>query len=305
MARATRADSRPVSGIVLVDKPAGLTSNRVLQQIKRLFHARKAGHTGTLDPLATGMLPVCLGAATRVTGLMLDASKSYRVTAEFGIATETGDAAGSIVERRPADEPERSALVAALARFQGRTLQTPPMYSALKHEGRRLYELARQGKRVERQPREIEIFDLVLESVTWPRVTLFVHCSKGTYVRSLVADVAAALGSIAHVQALRRTAVGPFDESQMHSVEMLERAAGEGVESLDRCLLPIDAALQDRPSIRISEAEALALRQGRRIVVRTPEVGQGVRVYDPVGTLVGLGDLSAAGELRSACIFPA
>jgi tRNA pseudouridine55 synthase len=305
MARTARADSRPVSGIVLVDKPAGLTSNRVLQQVKRLFRARKAGHTGTLDPLATGLLPVCLGAATRVTGLMLDASKRYQVTAEFGIATDTGDAAGSVVERRAARKPDDSELTAALAQFRGRILQTPPMYSALKHEGRRLYELARQGKQVERPPREVEIFDIVLESVAWPRMTLSVHCSKGTYIRSLVTDIAATLGSVAHVQALRRTAVGPFDETQMHAMETLERLAGEGADSLDRCLLPIDAALQDRPSIRISEAEAAALRQGRRIVVRTPASGPSVRVYDPVGTLVGLGDLSATGELRPDCIFPA
>jgi tRNA pseudouridine55 synthase len=250
------------------------------------------------------MLPVCLGAATRVSGLMLDASKRYRVTAEFGIATETGDAAGSIIERRAADEPARSALIAALAKFQGRILQTPPMYSALKHEGRRLYELARQGKRVERQPREVELFEFVLESVSWPRLNLFVHCSKGTYIRSLVTDFAAALGTIAHVQSLRRTGVGPFDESQMQTMEMLERAAGEGLEELDRCLLPIDSALQDRPAIRVSEAEALALRQGRRIIVPAAGSWKGVRVYDPVGTLVGLGDLSDAGELRSACIFP-
>jgi tRNA pseudouridine55 synthase len=304
MARGTRADTRLVSGIVLLDKPTGLTSNRALQQARRLFRARKAGHTGTLDPLATGMLPVCLGAATRVSGLMLDASKRYRVTAEFGIATETGDAAGSIIERRAADEPARSALIAALAKFQGRILQTPPMYSALKHEGRRLYELARQGKRVERQPREVELFEFVLESVSWPRLNLFVHCSKGTYIRSLVTDFAAALGTIAHVQSLRRTGVGPFDESQMQTMEMLERAAGEGLEELDRCLLPIDSALQDRPAIRVSEAEALALRQGRRIIVPAAGSWKGVRVYDPVGTLVGLGDLSDAGELRSACIFP-
>lgn len=304
MARATRTDTRPVCGIVLLDKPAGLTSNRALQQVKRLFRARKAGHTGTLDPLATGMLPVCLGAATRVTGLMLDASKRYRVTAEFGVATETGDAAGRVIERCVADDPGRSKLIEALARFQGRILQTPPMYSALKHKGRRLYELARQGKQVEREPREVELFELAIESVAWPRLTLFVHCSKGTYIRSLVTDLAAALGTIAHVQSLRRTGVGPFDESRMQKMATLEQAAAEGVESLDRWLLPIDAALQDRPAIRISEAEALALRQGRRIVVPKPEGGQSVRVYDPDGMLVGLGDLSAAGELKPACIFP-
>ena len=304
MDRAPRADTRPVSGIVLVDKPAGLTSNRVLQKTKRLFRARKAGHTGTLDPLATGMLPVCLGAATRVTGLMLDASKRYRVTAEFGVATDTGDAAGRVIERSVAPEPPRSDIDAVLARMHGRILQTPPMYSALKQDGRRLYELARQGKSVEREPREVELFEIVLEDVAWPRLTLFVHCSKGTYIRSLVTDMAVALGTLAHVQALRRTGVGPFDESQVLTLEALEQAAAEGVESLDRNLLPIDAALQDRPAVQVSAADALALRQGRRIVVTPSEGGPSVRIYDPVGTLVGLGELSGSGELRPACIFP-
>ena len=304
MDRAPRADTRPVSGIVLVDKPAGLTSNRVLQKTKRLFRARKAGHTGTLDPLATGMLPVCLGAATRVTGLMLDASKRYRVTAEFGVATDTGDAAGRVIERSVAPEPPRSDIDAVLARMHGRILQTPPMYSALKQDGRRLYELARQGKSVEREPREVELFEIVLEDVAWPRLTLFVHCSKGTYIRSLVTDMAGALGTLAHVQALRRTGVGPFDESQMLTLEALQQAAAEGIESLDRNLLPIDAALQDRPAVQVSAADALALRQGRRIAVTPSEGGPSVRIYDPVGTLVGLGELSGSGELRPTCIFP-
>lgn len=304
MAGAARAGTRPVCGIVLVDKPGGLTSNRVLQRTKRLFLARKAGHTGTLDPLATGMLPVCLGAATRVTGLMLDASKRYRVTAEFGAATDTGDAAGNVIERREAPEPPRSVLESTLAGFQGQILQTPPMYSALKHDGRRLYELARQGRSVDRAARPVSVFEIVLESLDWPRLTFFVHCSKGTYVRSLVTDIATALGSLAHVQSLRRTTVGPFGESRMVTLEALEVAAMEGIEALDRHLLPIDAALQDRPAIHVSAADALALRQGRRILVATEECGQGIRIYDPVGTLVGLGELTAAGELRSDCIFP-
>lgn len=304
MAGAPRAGSRPVAGIVLVDKPGGLTSNRVLQRTKRLFLARKAGHSGTLDPLATGMLPVCLGAATRVTGLMLDASKRYRVTAEFGAATDTGDAAGSVVERREAPEPPRSLIESTLAGFQGQILQTPPMYSALRHEGRRLYELARQGRTVDRAPRAVSIFEIVLESLDWPRMTFVVHCSKGTYIRSLVSDIAMALGALAHVQSLRRTAVGPFGESGMITLEALELAATQGLEALDRHLLPIDAALQDRPAIQVSAADARALRQGRRIVVPTQECGQGVRIYDPAGTLVGLGELTAAGDLKPDCIFP-
>jgi tRNA pseudouridine55 synthase len=303
MTSVKRADTRQISGIVLVDKPGGLTSNRVLQRIKRLFRAQKAGHTGTLDPLATGMLPICLGAATRVSGLMLDASKRYRVIAEFGLATDTGDAEGSVTERRDVEAPSLDRLTAAVNELRGPILQTPPMYSALKRGGRPLYELARKGQSVERVPRPVEIFELEVEALDWPRVTLFVHCSKGTYIRTLVGDLATALGAPGHVQALRRLAVGTFDESQMVPIEMLEQAAGEGLESLDRLLLPIDAALQGRPAIKVNAADALALRQGRRIVAEAGAQELSVRVYDPDGTLVGLGELSS-GELRPSCIFP-
>jgi tRNA pseudouridine55 synthase len=250
------------------------------------------------------MLPVCLGAATRVSGLMLGASKRYRVTAEFGLATDTGDAEGAVIERRASVEFPLQAVHLVLASFRGPILQTPPMYSALKQGGRPLYELARQGKLVERAPRRIEIFEIVVEQLAWPRLTLSVHCSKGTYIRSLVTDIAAELGALAHVQALRRIAVGPYGESQMITMEALDLAARDGLEAIDRCLLPIDSALQDRPAISVSVADALALRQGRRILVRQTDGGPTVRVYDPVGTLVGLGEVSGSGELKPSCIFP-
>jgi tRNA pseudouridine55 synthase len=304
LARGNRADARPVSGIVLVDKPAGLTSNRVLQQTKRLFRARKAGHTGTLDPLATGMLPICLGSATRVSGLMLDASKRYRVTAQFGVATDTGDAAGAVTERRETGELPLQIVSTIVARFQGEILQTPPMYSALKQGGRRLYELARQGKTVARVPRPVEIHEILVEGMAWPRLTLLVHCSKGTYIRTLVSDIAVELGALAHVESLRRISVGPYAESQMLTMDTLEKAAGEGLESLDRKLLPTDSALQDRPAISVTVAEALALRQGRRLVVKPLVEGPMVRIYDPLGTLVGLGEFTDSGELKPNCIFP-
>jgi tRNA pseudouridine55 synthase len=305
VARGNRADLRPVSGIVLVDKPAGLTSNRVLQQTRRLFRAQKAGHTGTLDPPATGMLPVCLGAATRVSGLMLDASKRYRVTAEFGAATDTGDAAGEVMERRETSELPLQVVSAAVATFQGRILQTPPMFSAIKVGGRRMYELARQGGIVEREPRPVQIFEILVEEMSWPRLTLLVHCSKGTYIRSLVSDIALSLGTLAHVHSLRRTSVGPFHEPQMLTLESLQQAADEGLDSLDRHLLPIDSALQDRPTVRVSADEAGALRQGRRLSVPAAVAAPLVRIYDPFGTLVGLGEITDAGELGAFCIFPA
>jgi tRNA pseudouridine55 synthase len=293
-----------VSGILLLDKAPGLTSNRALQQTKRLFRAQKAGHTGTLDPLATGLLPICLGAATRVTGLMLASNKRYRVTAEFGIATDTGDAAGSVVEQRALAELPLSAIATVLSRFEGRILQIPPMYSALKHEGRRLYDLARKGEQVPRAPRPVDIFAIRVEALAWPLLTLFVHCSKGTYIRSLVTDIATELGALAHVQSLRRIGVGPFEEEQMITMEALEVVAEEGLKALDSRLLPIDAALRDRPMVRVSAADALALRQGRRIAVDVPEGGPSIRVYDPVGALVGLAESSGPGELKPSCIFP-
>ncbi|HMB73838.1 MAG TPA: tRNA pseudouridine(55) synthase TruB, partial [Gammaproteobacteria bacterium] len=189
--------TRPLVGIVLVDKPSGLTSNQVLQRAKRLFRARKAGHTGTLDPMATGMLPVCFGAATKVSGMMLDSRKRYRVTATFGTATDTGDATGTVTETCDKSPPAPEAVRSAVTARRGQSLQVPPMYSAVKHQGRRLYELARQGAEVRREPREIEIFELTIEAFDWPDLALGIHCSKGTYVRTVITDIAAALGTVA------------------------------------------------------------------------------------------------------------
>lgn len=305
MPRKPKPGTRPVAGIVLVDKPSGDTSNRILQRVRHLFKAQKAGHTGTLDPMATGMLPVCLGSATRVSGLMLDASKSYRVTARFGIATDTGDATGVVTSRSEAARPPAESLEAAVAGLRGRLMQVPPMYSAVRHEGRRLYELARQGREVRRAARAIDVFELKIESIDWPRMTFHVHCSKGTYVRTLVTDLAAALGNLAHVEALRRLSVGPYQESQLVSLETLEAAADQGMDRLDRWLLGIDTALMDRPAIRVSPSEVAALRHGQRVSVPPEHPDASVRIYDAGGAFVGLGRLTASGELHPARIFPA
>ena len=302
MPRGNRPGTRPLAGIVLVDKPAGLTSNRTLQRTRRLFEAQKAGHTGTLDPIATGMLPVCFGAATRVSGLMLAASKCYRVTAELGVATDTGDASGTETGRRDIGAPATGDLEAAVAAMVGRIRQVPPMYSALKHEGKRLYELARRGIEVPRAAREVEIHELGIEAFDWPRLTLKVHCSKGTYIRSLVTDLAAALGTVGHVAALRRLGVGPYSESQMVGLETLEAAAEEGLERLDGWLLGIDTALADRPAVTVGEAEAEALCQGRRVMLEPGAAAASVRIYDEAG-FVGLGALADSGELRPSRIF--
>jgi tRNA pseudouridine55 synthase len=295
---------RPLAGIVLVDKPQGYTSNRILQKTKRLFQARKAGHTGTLDPMATGMLPICFGAATKVSGMMLESSKRYRVTARFGVATDTGDATGTQIERCEYPVLTIEELQPAIERMVGRMRQVPPMYSALKHEGKRLYELAREGIEVPRKAREVEIFEFVLESFEWPDLTTLVHCSKGTYVRSLVADLARSLGTVAHVAALRRLSIEPFSESQMVSFGQLEAAADEGLESLDRLLLNADAALVNRPAIRVSEAQSVALRQGRRVTLTAAEPEGSVRIYDPAGRFVGIGDLDGSGSIKPSRIFP-
>jgi len=301
---ATRPEARPLAGIILVDKPEGFTSNRILQRTKRLYQAQKAGHTGTLDPMATGMLPICFGAATKVSGMMLESTKRYRVTAAFGVETDTGDATGTEIAKQAGPVLGVDDFRPVVGKMVGCLRQVPPMYSALKHKGKRLYELARAGKEVPRAARNIEIYDLKIEACDWPHLTLFVHCSKGTYVRSLVTDLAAQLGTIAHVAALRRLSVTPFEESQMVSLETLEEAAAEGLESLDRWLLGADAALVDWPAIQVSDTDSQALRHGRRVFVSTPVTEGSVRIYDPKARFVGIGDLDDAGAVKPARIFP-
>jgi tRNA pseudouridine55 synthase len=236
---------------------------------------------------------------------MLDASKSYRVTAEFGVATDTGDATGRVTERAEARWPGQEAFEEALAALRGPITQIPPMYSAIHYEGRRLYELARQGQEVPRAPRSVEILELAVESLEWPRLTLFVHCSKGTYVRTLVTDLAASLGTYGHVTSLRRLAIGPFLESGLISMETLEQAAAEGTEALDHWLLGIDSALGHLPSSTVSPKSACALRQGQQVLVAAGDGAATVRIYEDGAGFVGLGHLAPSGELRPTRIFPA
>jgi tRNA pseudouridine55 synthase len=288
---------------VLVDKPSGLTSNRVLQILKRLFAAEKAGHTGSLDPLATGMLPICLGSATKVAGLLLDARKSYRVWARLGVATDTGDAEGKVIAESPAPPCSREDILAVLERFVGPIEQVPPMYSALKHRGRRLYSLARRGEEVVRQARSVTIHSLELESVEWPALCFGVECSKGTYVRSLVTDVARELGTLGHVTALRRLAVGPYSEAEMNRIDRLEALAAEGFEKLDRVLLPADTALAGWATIVLDAEQALRLSQGQRLPVDASWPAGRVRLYGPEHAFLGVGNVLASGELKSQRLF--
>ncbi len=284
-----------VDGVVLLDKPAGPSSNQALQRVRRLFNARKAGHTGTLDPFATGMLPICLGEASKTSGHLLDATKTYRATARFGAATTTGDPEGEMVTRGPVPRLDRDELEAVLARFTGELEQVPPMYSALKHEGKPLYEWARQGITVPRKARPVTIHSLRLLEWHPPEMSFEVVCSKGTYIRTLAEDIAAALGTVAHLRELRRLAVSPFEPEAMVTLEALEGAAAVG--DLGRHLLPVDAGLVGWPVVGLDEAGARAFLNGNPApFTARGEAGQGdaVRVRDGQGRALGLGEISGS-----------
>ena len=301
---ATLIRGRDVRGILLLDKGRGLTSNRALQQVKRLYGAAKAGHTGSLDPLATGMLPICFGAATRLGGFLLEAEKAYRVTARFGVATDTADADGAVTERHDGPILGAAALEAALARFRGEIEQVPPMYSALKQGGRRLYELARSGVVVARQPRRVTILELALERLEWPDAQLYVRCSKGTYVRALVVDLAAALGTLAHVAALRRVAVEPFGGEAMATVEELEALAqSHGTTALDARLLPADRALVDWPGVVVSAASAARIGHGQEIPAEDGWPLGRVKIYREPREFVAIGEVTPERRLAPRRVF--
>lgn len=298
-----RAKGRDVRGVLLLDKPRGMTSNHALQRTKRLYQAAKAGHTGSLDPLATGMLPICFGAATSLCAYLLDARKTYRVTALLGIATDTADADGEVVQRVETAPADSARVQSVLTRFVGDIDQVPPMYSALKQDGVRLYKLARSGLTVARPARRVSIESLELAELSWPEVTLTVRCSKGTYVRSLVEDVAAALGTVGHVRELRRLQVDPFSGESMISLEALEDfAASGGLAALDERLLEIDAALPHWPAVHLGSETAARLAHGQAVGA-APEWRQGrVKVY-AAGDLLALGEVTADGRLVPSRVF--
>ena len=300
----SKSKGRRVDGILLLDKPAGMTSNGALQRAKHLYGTAKAGHTGSLDPLATGMLPLCFGAATRVSGYLLAASKTYVVTGRFGIATDTGDSDGKVCERADGPVIEESALTAVLEQFRGTSEQIPPMYSALKHRGQPLYSLARKGIDVEREPREITVHSIALRNCRWPEFTFMTCCSKGTYVRTLVGDIAAQLGTLAHVTALRRLEIGPFAGLEMHDFATLKEAACDGLDALDRLLLPIDRALPDWPSLELSHDIETDLRHGRPVAAELSWAPGRVRLYGPTTGFFGLGEVRADGRLVPRRIIP-
>ena len=291
--RAPRPALHDVDGIVLLDKPEGLSSNAALQRVRRAFAARKAGHTGSLDPLASGLLPVCLGQATKACGLLLDADKTYRFRITLGRSTTTGDREGDTVENAPVPALDEAALREVAARFVGESEQVPPMYSALKHDGERLYRLARAGLEIERAPRRIRIHRLELLDTGDGGPEFEVACSKGTYVRSLAEDLARALGTVGHVASLRRLALGPFTSGRMHTLDQIERAAPGGAE-LEGFLLPVDDALPALPAIRLGAVEQASVLQGRPVPVAGPGASR-VRMYGVDGRFLGVGRMSAEG----------
>ncbi|WP_194791785.1 tRNA pseudouridine(55) synthase TruB [Pseudomonas sp. UFMG81] len=288
---------RNVSGIILLDKPLGFTSNAALQKVRWLLNAEKAGHTGSLDPLATGVLPLCFGEATKFSQYLLESDKGYETVMQMGQTTNTGDAEGEVLKTREVTVG-RADLEAVIPRFRGEIQQVPPMYSALKRDGQPLYKLARAGEVVEREARSVTIGRLELLECEGTRARLSVGCSKGTYIRTLVEDIGEALGCGAYVAELRRTQAGPFVLAQTVTLEELEQAHAEGGnEALDRFLLPADSGLQDWPLVVLSEHSAFYWLHGQ--AVRAPDAPQFgmVRVQDHNARFIGIGEVSEDGRI--------
>ena len=274
-----RIKGRPVNGVVLLDKPLEMSSNHALQIVKRLFDAQKAGHTGSLDPLATGMLPVCLGEATKISAFLLDADKLYRFKCKLGSCTTTADAEGEVIESRPFEHIVKKDIERLLPDFTGDIEQVPPMYSALKKDGKRLYDLARQGIEVEREARPVTIHDLSLLSFENGEIELEARCSKGTYIRTLAEDIGEALGCGAYVSELRRLAVGPYD-GDMVSLEQLQALSEQGQEALDASLLPIDSGIANWPEVHLDPDSAYYIKLGQPVQVPRAPTDGWVRIYD-------------------------
>ncbi len=292
-----RVRGRDVSGILLLDKPSGITSNDALQQVKRLYFAKKAGHTGSLDPLASGVLPICMGEATKVSAFLLDADKRYQVRCQLGVRTATADAEGEVLETRPVGVYNREQLETVLEEFRGSIEQIPPMYSALKHQGQRLYKLARQGVEVEREPRPVEIYELTVAGQGEDWLDINVHCSKGTYVRTLAEDIGDRLGCGAHVSALRRTAVGPYGDTMLVGLETLRELKEKDMSSMDTLLLPIESALTQWPDVDLSTDAAFYLQQGQPVLVPHAPTSGWVRLYEGNRSFLGMGEILDDGRV--------
>ena len=293
-----RNPERDVHGILLFDKPQGLSSNQALQIVRRLFGAAKAGHTGSLDPLATGLLPICFGEATKIAGLLLGSRKAYLTECRLGATTDTDDADGRVVETRPVPALDDATIEAALATLTGRITQIPPAYSAIKREGEPLYRRARRGETVEVPPRDVDVYAYDLVDRMPEGLRLHVECGSGTYVRSLVRDLGEKLGCGAHVVSLRRLWVEPFRSPAMHTLEALQSLADEaGAAGLDALLMPLEEGLARYPTVKVDSADATRLRQGQALDRPETEPGQ-YMALDAAGKAVALVETGPDGRLH-------
>jgi len=303
MSKLPRTVFRPLDGILLLDKPAGLSSNEALQKVRHLFRAEKGGHTGSLDPLATGLLPLCFGEATKIAGHLLGNDKAYETVARFGVTTDTDDADGQILRERPVPSLTREQIERALQPLIGRVFQRPPIYSALKQGGEPLYVRARRGEAIDVPMREVEVQSIEIVDLRAQEVVLRVICGSGTYVRSIVRDLGEALGCGAHVAALRRLWVAPFRAPRMFTLEELQVMAQQGESTLDAALLPIEAGLTGWPVISLNEEQAKRLGQGQIVVLPEEATSGQVLVTDLTGHPLGLGAMDGAGNLRVSRLF--
>jgi tRNA pseudouridine55 synthase len=294
---------RRLDGIALLDKPGGMSSNQALQRVRHLVRAEKGGHTGALDPLATGLLPLCFGEATKIAGLLLGASKAYSTVARLGATTDTDDADGRVLLRREVSDLDRAAVEAHLPAFTGRIRQRPPAYSALKRDGEPLYAKARRGEQVEVDERDAEVFDLRIDAFDGERLTLSIECGSGTYVRSLVRDLGERLGCGAHVEQLRRLWVAPFMVPRMFTLDEVAERAAEGDAALAECLLPIEAGLAGMPRVVLDAQQAARMRHGQQLELNA-DPGL-VLAVDTSGAAIALLDMNAGGLPKIRRVFSA
>ena len=306
MSKPPRTVFRALHGLLLLDKPAGLSSNQALQQARHLFRAEKAGHTGSLDPLATGLLPICFGEATKIAGLLLGSRKAYETVAVLGATTDTDDADGQVLLERPVPAFDDATLEAALAPLRGAIRQRAPIYSALKQGGEPLYAKARRGEAIEAPERDVLVHDLRVLERDGPRLRLQVECGSGTYIRSLVRDLGEALGCGAHVAVLRRSWVDPFTRPRMFTLDDLRVLAEQAPQALDECLLPIEAGLVGFPQLEIDAPTAIRLGMGQAIRLDpapSPAPTGPIALHDAAGRALGLGYLDPTGALRPQRLF--
>lgn len=304
MSKLPRTVFRPLDGILLLDKPPGMSSNQALQRVRHLFRAEKAGHTGSLDPLATGLLPVCFGEATKIAGQLLGNGKAYETRARLGVVTDTDDADGQALRERPVPALQRSAVEVALLAFVGRIRQRPPVYSALKQGGEPLYAKARRGEIIEVPEREVQVDSIELLALDADELVLRIACGSGTYVRSIVRDLGEVLGCGAHVTALRRLWVAPFLDPHMHRLDELQALGqSQGESALEALLLPVEAGLAGWRQIALDETQASALGQGQRVVLAGANAPGEVNVIDASARSLGLGRVDEAGVLHAQRLF--